>query len=82
MEKVYEFWYNSCTLVGEKASISLHKTLKGAEKALEWHRNEKYKEWREHDAWQREEYGKEYERVKRDFAENEVWGVSPRKIED
>lgn len=47
MEKVYEFLYNSSCCESAAATISIHKTPKGAEMAMEFHKNEikaKYEE--------------------------------------
>ena len=42
---VYEFLYNSDCCEGAASTISIHKTKKGAEMAMEFHKNEKLKEW-------------------------------------
>ena len=42
---VYEFLYNSDCCEGAASTVSIHKTKKGAEMAMEFHKNEKLKEW-------------------------------------
>ena len=42
--KVYAFLYNSCIYESAHATMSLHKTRKGAEMAMEVHKAEKEKE--------------------------------------
>ena len=45
MDKVYEFWFNECTYESAAQCISLHKTRKGAEKAMEFHKKQIADEW-------------------------------------
>ena len=42
---VYEFLYHNGCCEGVAGTISIHKTLKGAEMAMEFHKSEKLKEW-------------------------------------
>lgn len=42
---VYEFLYNSSCSESSAATVSIHRTLRGAEMAMEFHKNEKLKEW-------------------------------------
>lgn len=44
---VYEFLYNSSCCESAAATMSIHKTQKGAEIAMEFHKNEKLKQWEE-----------------------------------
>ena len=44
-EYVYEFLYNPCTCESVSQTVSIHKTQRGAEMAMEFHRNEVLKEW-------------------------------------
>ena len=44
---VYEFLYNSDCCESAASTISIHKTKKGAEMAMEFHKNEKLKEWKQ-----------------------------------
>ena len=70
---VYEFLYNSDCCESAAATISIHKTKKGAEMAMEFHKAEKQKEWNEMRKLDEEndpEYWKEF---KWDF--DQWWGV-------
>lgn len=65
---VYEFLYNSDCCEGSASTISIHKTKKGAEMAMEFHKNEKLKEW--------EQECKEYPPAKEyPFDFDQWWGV-------
>lgn len=46
-DKVYEFWYTDCIHESTAACISLHRTKKGAEMAMEFHKEQKRKEHEE-----------------------------------
>ena len=70
---VYEFLYNSDCCESAAATISIHKTKKGAEMAMEFHKAEKQKQWdemRKLDEENDPEYWKEF---KWDF--DQWWGV-------
>jgi len=71
-DKVWEFRYNSCIYESAMATISLHKTQKGAELAMEFHKEEKRKEY---DFM----YGKRKHKIM-EFGEMEAWGVAEREI--
>ena len=45
---VYQFLYNDCIHESSYATISLHKTKEGAEKALNEHRNFEFEAWEEY----------------------------------
>ncbi len=47
MNKVYAFNYNPDVNESVWATVSLHATKKGAEMAMEFHKNERLKEWKE-----------------------------------
>ena len=65
---VYESLYNSDCCEGAASTISIHKTKKGAEMAMEFHKNEKLKEW--------EKECKEYPPAKEyPFDFDQWWGV-------
>lgn len=65
---VYEFLYNSDCCESSAATISIHKSKKGAEMAMEFHKNEKLKEW--------EKECKEYPPAKEyPFDFDQWWGV-------
>ena len=42
---VYEFLYNSCVFESASATMSIHRTRKGAEIALSWHKFETEREY-------------------------------------
>ena len=70
---VYEFLYNSDCCEGAASTISIHKTKKGAEMAMEFHKAEKQKQWDEMRKLYEEndpEYWKEF---KWDF--DQWWGI-------
>jgi hypothetical protein len=72
-ETVYAFMYCDCVFESSFATISLHRSKEGAEKAMEAHRAKK-KEW--HDKM----YADEDEDFK--FGEFEDWTVEPLEILD
>lgn len=45
LKYVYEFIYNSDCHEGAAVTMSIHKTRRGAEMAMEFHKNEILKEW-------------------------------------
>ena len=69
--KVYEFWYNDCIHESAASCMSLHKTRKGAEMALDFHREEKRKHFEDL-------YAKHTPASP--FGTDEAWGVSVREI--
>ena len=44
--KVYSFLYNPMIEESAHATISIHRTRKGAEKAMKCHKEKQYKKWR------------------------------------
>lgn len=72
MEKIYEFWYTDCIYEDKGSCISLHRTLKGAEIAMEFHKEEKRKEF--------EELYKDEEDIDFEFDDMCAWGVRERQI--
>ena len=49
MEKiltVFEFLYNSSCVESGTSTISIHKTKKGAEMAMEFHKNKELEDWK------------------------------------
>ena len=73
IEIVYEFLYNSDCCESAAATISIHKTKKSAEMAMEFHKAEKQKQWDEMRKLYEEndpEYWKEF---KWDF--DQWWGI-------
>lgn len=75
---VYEFLYNSDCCESAAVTISIHKTKKGAEMAMESHKAETQKQWNEMRKLDEEndpEYWKEFEW---DF--DQWWGVRKCKL--
>ena len=70
METVYEFWYNDCIYESVAGCISLHRTQKGAEMAMEFHKEQKRKEF--------EELYKDEEDI--DWTFDSMWGVEERTV--
>jgi hypothetical protein len=73
IDKVYEFWYNDCIYESAAACISLHRSKKGAEMAMEFHKEDKRKEYEEL-------YKDEPENMKVAYDSGCAWGVQERKI--
>ena len=71
MDKVYAFIYNPCIHESAWATVSLHKTKKGAEMAMEFHRNEARKE--------HEELYKDEKEIP-EFGEFENWAIIEKEI--
>jgi hypothetical protein len=70
-DKVYEFWYNDCIHESVGACVSLHRTKKGAEMAMEFHKEEQRKD---HDElWKGED-------IDWTFDDMKAWGVAERTI--
>ena len=72
METVYEFYYNDCIHESMAACISLHRTRKGAEMAMEFHKEQKRKEF--------EELYKDEEDIDWTFDSMCAWGVNERTV--
>jgi len=45
MDVVFQFIYNDCIHESSALTVSIHRTRKGAEMAMEYHKNEKRKKW-------------------------------------
>jgi len=82
LNEVYEFRYNECIHESASTTISLHRTITGAQKALDIHKSIQKKEWDDHDEYQRKEYGKDYESLKcqSKFGDDEAWGIQKTPI--
>lgn len=65
--KVYEFLYNSDCCESAASTMSIHKTKKGAEMAMEFHKAEKK---REYDELYDDEYKEDF-----DWDFDQWWGV-------
>jgi len=76
IDKVYEFWYNDCIYESAAECISLHRTKKGAEMAMEFHKEERRKEFEEllEDSIDEYQFGK--------FDDMCAWGVRERIIQE
>ena len=72
METVFEFWYTDCIHESAAECISLHKTRKGAEIAMEFHKEQKRKEF--------EEMYKDEEGIDWTFDSICAWGVKERTV--
>lgn len=76
MEKVYTFDYCDCIYESAFYTVSLHRTKKGAEMAMEYHKAEKLKEFNDlYDKSTQKEYGFK-------FGQMESWRVSEMDIQD
>lgn len=74
IDKVYAFMYCGCIYESAYATISLHRTPEGAQKAMEFHKNELKKEFDEmYSEEELIEFGFK-------FGENEAWCVKPIEI--
>lgn len=79
--KVFAFKYNPMIEESAFATISLHETKKGAKLAMEFHKNEQLKEWKESDDFQRKRFGDKYETLKTSpFGYWERWIIDEIKI--
>ncbi len=75
METVFEFLYNDSVCESAAHTMSIHKTSKGAEMALEFHKAEALKEW-EKDC---KEYPSEYEFP---FDYDQWWGIRETELKE
>jgi hypothetical protein len=74
--KVYEALHNSDTYEGGFCTISIHKTKKGAEMAMEFHKSEAKKNWElmyEADADQKQEFAWDF---------GEAWDVRETELKE
>ncbi len=72
--KVYEFAYSECIHESGCVTYSIHKTRKGAEMALDYHKDNARKEWLE--MWDAEE------RERMPFGDMENWVVKETELKD
>lgn len=68
---VYEFWYNDCIFESAAACISIHRTRKGAEMALAFHKEQKRKEW---------DKMNEGDEQDGEFDDMCAWGIQEREV--
>lgn len=73
---VYEFWHNPDIFDSVSRCVSLHRTERGAQKAMELHKKKERKIW---DKMYKDE---EPEMIPFQFGEDKEWGVRERKIFD
>lgn len=72
---LFGFYYNSCIHESAWATVSLHRTLEGAEKALAEHKEKKRAEWLRM-------YPTVEDQEEMPFGEFEDWFVKPIEIKD
>ncbi len=74
-EPLYEALYNSCIHESDTQTLSVHRTRKGAEMAIEFHKNEQKKIW--------EDLYKDVPvEFQTPFAQFEWWGVDEIKAQE
>jgi hypothetical protein len=80
MEIVYEFLYNSSIHESCAATMSIHKTRKGAEMALEFHKNDIKNKWEE----EKKEHFNEDPHYYRSFewSFGQWWGIRETELKD
>jgi len=76
---IFEFLYNDCIHESAFATVSTHRTKKGAEMAMAFHKNEAKEEW-DKDNKELKEAG--LEPYKSEFGEHESWHVRETKLLD
>ena len=77
MDIVYEFLYNSSCCESASSTVSIHRTRKGAEIAMEFHRNEKKTEYEELFANDDEVYKVEFP-----YDYDQWWGIRETIVQD
>ena len=77
MEKVYQFIYNYSCCESAAYTISIHKTRKGAEMAMEFHKNETKVNWLKDKIKNLNEFNDEYPW---DF--DQYWGIKETELLD
>lgn len=77
-DKLYGFYYNPMIYESGDCLITLHRTKKGAEMALDYHKADKQKEYDDYASWHKEE-GTE---PPCSFGEFERWYIEEVKIND
>lgn len=74
MRKVYEFTYSECIYESGCVTQSVHKTRKGAEMALDFHKDKMHKEYLE--LWEPERERKEFP-----FGHMEAWVIKETEVQ-
>jgi len=78
--KIYEALYNGMIEESSYATLSIHKTIRGAEMAIEFHKAERFKEHEKDEERRKKEYGDDYEPHK--FAQWERWDINETELLD
>jgi hypothetical protein len=74
-DTLYSFLYNDCIHESASMTMSVHRTRKGAEMALDFHKNESHKQWKE--MFPTEDEQEEYP-----FGKHESWFIKEIKIQE
>lgn len=82
METVYEFLYNSDCCESTAATISIHKTRKGAEMAMEFHKNEIKEIYETNYPKDSKDKNVIYMREEYPFDYDQWWGIRETKLEE
>lgn len=77
---LYEFLYNSCIYESSWATVSLHYTMEGAEKAMNEHKDKAYKEWLEYNEECIKSDPEFYAKYPNKFGEHEDWCVKTIEV--
>lgn len=77
---LYAFRYNECIHESSTATISIHRTRKGAEMAMEFHKENKRKQHLEQIKWEKENTPKGIE-IDETFGKHEYWDVDEITIQ-
>jgi len=81
MMKIFAAMYNPMIYESSFGILSLHKTRKGAEMAMEFHKAECKKEWDEQMEWEKERFKNEKKEVQEEwlgsskFGQFESWDI-------
>jgi hypothetical protein len=73
--KFYAFRYNPCIHESGPITVSLHCSKKGAEKALNKHKEKEYKEWQEYNKACTENDAAFFAKYPNTFGEYEYWDI-------
>lgn len=74
-EIIYKFIFCPCKYESAYATLSIHRTLKGAYRAMNKHLNDNYMKWYN----ERITYGKKYSR-KTNFGSDKLWGIARAEL--
>lgn len=78
MEKLilFEALYNECYHESSYTTISLHRTRKGAETAIEWHKAERQKEWEQIYSDKKDPFWLSF------YKSSERWAINEIEVQD